>query len=154
MSNTFWVIHATRPYGVTTCRERELTLDHIHTFLTKEGRGRPPQMRDQLNVVVTSETTWTWKTIHIIHSNKANMKGWLWQPNDIRGPCGRKFPNISLTGEEKPRETSTRKLVSIGYRTRTRCVKGAHATVCSTAVDTFSYYFLQFFYFYTVYSTP
>ena len=26
-----------------------------------------------------------------IHSNKANMKWWLWRPNDIRGPCGPKF---------------------------------------------------------------
>ena len=24
------------------------------------------------------------------HSNKANMKWWLWRPNDIRGPCGPK----------------------------------------------------------------
>ena len=30
-------------------------------------------------------------TIHApIHSNKANMKEWLWRPNDIRGPCGLK----------------------------------------------------------------
>ena len=33
-------------------------------------------------------------TIHAaVHSNKANMKGWLWWPNDIRGPCG---PKASL----------------------------------------------------------
>ena len=42
----------------------------------------------------TSETAQTWKTIHtrhtLIHSNKANMKWWLWRPNDIRGPCGPK----------------------------------------------------------------
>ena len=42
----------------------------------------------------TSETTRTWKTIHTIHapiySNKADMKGWLWRRNDIRGPCGHK----------------------------------------------------------------
>ena len=30
-------------------------------------------------------------TIHApIHSNKTNMKGWLWRPHDIRGPCRRK----------------------------------------------------------------
>ena len=51
-------------------------------------------MSDQLNSGATSETTQTWKTIHTIHasihSNKANMKGLLWRPNDIRGHCGRK----------------------------------------------------------------
>ena len=83
------------PYRATTCRERELTLDHIHTFLTTQGHGGPPcRMRDQLNAGATSETTQTWKTIHTfhvtIHSNKANMKGWLWRPNYIRGPCGPK----------------------------------------------------------------
>ena len=82
------------PYRATTCRERELTLDNIHTFLTTQGHGEPPRMKDQLNAGVTSETKRTWKTIHIIHApilaNKANMKGWLWRPNDIRGPCGPK----------------------------------------------------------------
>ena len=80
------------PYRATTCRERELTLDHIHTFFDTQGHGGPPRMRDQLNAGATSETTRTWKTIHtfhsLIHSNKANMKGWLWRPNDIRTPCG------------------------------------------------------------------
>ena len=35
--------HATRPYRSTTCRGRELTLDHIHTFLTTQevGPGGP-----------------------------------------------------------------------------------------------------------------
>ena len=51
------------PYRATTCRERELTLDHIHTFLTTQGHGEPPRMREQLNAVVTSETTRTWKSI-------------------------------------------------------------------------------------------
>ena len=28
------------------------------------------------------------QTIHTpIHVNKVNMKGWLWRPNDIQGPC-------------------------------------------------------------------
>ena len=51
-------------------------------------------MRYQLNSGATSETTRTWKTIHtthaLIYSNKANMKGWLWRPNDIRVPWGPK----------------------------------------------------------------
>ena len=48
-------------------------------------------MRDQHNTGAISETTQTWKTIRTIHapihSNKANMKRWLWRPNDIRGTC-------------------------------------------------------------------
>ena len=48
---------------------------------------------------------------------------------------GLKFPDICLTGEEKPRKTSSRKPVPTGDRTRARCVTSAHATTCSTAVD-------------------
>ena len=81
-------------YRNTSCREREWTVDHIHTSFTTQGHGGPPRLRDQLNAGATSETTQTWKTIHTIHapihSNKANMKAWLWRPNDIRGPCGLK----------------------------------------------------------------
>ena len=33
-----------------------------------------------------------------------NDYGWLWWPNDIRGPRGLKLPDICLTGEEKPRK--------------------------------------------------
>ena len=48
---------------------------------------------------------------------------------------GLKFPDIGLTGEEKPRKTSPRKLVPTRDRTRARCVTSTHATTCSTAVD-------------------
>ena len=48
---------------------------------------------------------------------------------------GLKLPDICLTGEKKTRKTSPRKLVPTGDRTRARCVTGAHATVCPTAVD-------------------
>ena len=41
------------------------------------------------------------------------------------------FPDICLTGEEKPRW----KLVRTGDRSQARCVSGAHATICSTAED-------------------
>ena len=82
------------PYRATTCRERELTLDRMHTFFTTQVHGVPPRMRDQLYSGATSERTRTWKmthTIHsLIHSNKANIKGWLWRSNDIRGLCGPK----------------------------------------------------------------
>ena len=54
----------------------------------------------------------------------------------FRYRVGLKFPDISLTGKEKFREkTSPRKLVATGDRSRVRCVTGAHATACSTAVD-------------------
>ena len=61
-----------------------------------------------------------------------NDYGWWWWPNDIRGPWALKLPDICLTGEEKHRKTSPRKLVPIGDRTRARCVTGAHATTCPT----------------------
>ena len=44
---------------------------------------------------------------------------------------GLKLPDICLTGEEKPRKNLTRETC----RTRVRCVTGAHATYCPTAVD-------------------
>ena len=48
--------------------------------------------------------------------------------------CDGQIPDICLTGEEKPRKTSPKKLVPTGDRTRARCVADAHATACSTAV--------------------
>ena len=48
---------------------------------------------------------------------------------------GLKLPDICLTGEEKPRKNSPRKLVPTGDRIRASCVTGAHATACPTAVD-------------------
>ena len=47
---------------------------------------------------------------------------------------GLKFPDFRLSGEEKPRKTSPRKLVPTGDRTRARSVTSAYATTCSTAV--------------------
>ena len=82
-------------YRATTCRRSELISGPHNTFLTTQGHGGPPQMRDQLNADATSETAQTWKMIHtrstLSHSNKANIKWWLWRPDDIRGPCG---PNV------------------------------------------------------------
>ena len=48
-----------------------------------------------------------------------------------------KFPDICLTGEEKPRKNLTQETCPDRDRTRARCVTSAHATTCSTAVDTF-----------------
>ena len=115
---------------------RNHDLYHIHTFLTTQGHGGSPRMRDQL----TSETTRTWKTVYAIHtpihSNKANMKGWLWRPNDIRGLCG---PNVtwhlSYRWGKTPKKPHPGNLYLPGIRTRARCVTDAHDTACSTAVD-------------------
>ena len=46
-----------------------------------------------------------------------------------------KLPDICLTGEKNPEETSSRKLDPTGDRTRARCMTGVHATTCYTAVD-------------------
>ena len=52
---------------------------------------------------------------------------------------GLKLPDIRLMGDENPEKTSTRKLVPTGDRTRARCMTGALATSCSTAVDNNKY---------------
>ena len=69
-------------------------------------------MSDQPDAGATSETAQIWKTIHIKHTlshpNKANMEWWLRRPNDIRRSWeGLKFPDICLTGKEKPRKNLT-----------------------------------------------
>ena len=48
---------------------------------------------------------------------------------------GLKLPDICLRGRKNPEKTSPRKLFPTGDRTRARCVTSAHATTCSTAVD-------------------
>ena len=48
---------------------------------------------------------------------------------------GLKIPDICLTGEEKPRKTSPRKLVLTGDQIWAHCMTGVHATTCPTAVD-------------------
>ena len=110
----------------------------LHTFWTTQGHGGPPRMRDKLNFGATSERKQTSKTTHTIHArihfNKANMKGWLWWQNYIRG-VGLKLPDICLTGEEKPRKNYTQETCSDGDRTRARCMTSAHSTTCSTTVD-------------------
>ena len=44
---------------------------------------------------------------------------------------GLKFPDIHLTGEEKPpKKPHSRKLVLTGDQTRARCMTSAHAITC------------------------
>ena len=88
--------HAAWALQSQTCREGELALDHIHTFVATQGLGGPCRMRNQLNAGATSEATRTCKMIHTIqariHSNKVSMKGWLSWQNDIQRPCS---PEVS-----------------------------------------------------------
>ena len=64
----------------------------------------------------------TWKTIHtkhtLSHPNKANMKGWFWRPNDIRGRCGPKASWHLSYRWRKSRKKLLGKLVPTGDGTR------------------------------------
>ena len=115
-----------------------ITVDHMHIFWPhKDMEGLPGEASAQYRA--TSETPRTWKTIHTIHapihSDKVNVKGWLWRPNDIRGPCEPNFLIFVLQVRKNPKKTSPRRFVPTGHRTRARCVTDVHATACSTAVD-------------------
>ena len=136
-------LHDPRRSGLTEPRPvggENKRMDHIHTFLTTQGHRGPPRVSDQPNAGVTSETAQTWKTIHtkhtLSHPNKANMEWWLRRPNDIRGPWGPNVLTFVSQVRKNPEKTSPRKPVPTEDRTRARCVISAHATTCSTAVDT------------------
>ena len=68
--------------------------DHIRTFFDHTGTRRAsqdegsPQCRGHLR----DNTNMKDDTHHPCSRSfqLANMKGWLWRPNDIRGPCGLK----------------------------------------------------------------
>ena len=48
--------------------------------------------------------------------NKANMKGWLWRPNDIRGPCGPKASwHLSYRWGKTPRKPHPEILSRSGF---------------------------------------
>ena len=128
-----------RPYRATTCRERELTLHHIHTFLPcKDMEGLLgwgiSSMLGPLPRQHKHESRYTSSThpfIIIRRLRKDDYAGKM-----IFGDLlGLKLPDICLTGEEKPRKTSPRKLVPTGDPTRARCVTGAHTIFCSTVMN-------------------
>ena len=104
----FYVTHATWPQRATTCQERELTLNHIHTFLTTQGHGLPSRIRDQLNSGATSETSRTWwRYTSFTHPFILTRRIWK---DDYDGQLifgdlvGLKLPYILLREEEKPRK--------------------------------------------------
>ena len=99
-------------------------MDHIHTFFyyTRTWRASPDEWSAQCRGHLRDST---------------NMKDNTHQAHDIRGPCGPKiFWHLSYRWGKTPKKTSHRKLVLNEDRTRVRCVTAAHATACSTAVDT------------------
>ena len=61
----------------------------MHTFWPQKGmerRASPDEGSAQCRGHLRNNTNIKIHTIHThIHSNKTNMKGWLWRPNDIRG---------------------------------------------------------------------
>ena len=121
-------------------------MDHIHTFLTTQGHGGPPRMCDQPNAGVTSETAQTWKTIHTPSTHSVIPTRRKWNDDDggqmiLRDLGSLKFPDICLTGEEKPRKTSPRKLVSTGDRTRARGVKARMLPLAPQRWTTFVFKF-------------
>ena len=125
----------------TTCRERELTLDDIHSFLTTQVHGGPPGW-------VISSTPGPTPRQHeharryTSFTHEFILTRWIWKDvYDGQIIFGNflvdlKLPDICLTGEEKPRKKKTpRKLVPIGDWTQARCVTGAHVTACFTAIE-------------------
>ena len=145
------------PYRATACRERVLTLDNMHIFLITQGYGGSPRMRDQLNAGAISETVRKWKTSHTshasIHSNKENMKGWLWRPNDIRGPYRHKASwHMSYTWE-KLRKNLTEKTCSDPgsnpgpLRNRRACYRLLHSCGLLNVFNFLKYNFTTLYYF-------
>ena len=90
--------------------------------------GPPPRQHEHARL-------YTPITHSLIHSNKVNIKGWLWRPNNIRGPYSPKVSwHFPYRREKKNEKSSPRKLVPAGDQTQARCVTDAHATAYSTVV--------------------
>ena len=129
------------PYRATTCRGRELNYgSHTYFFfwphkdmegllgwVISQMPGPPPRQHKH-------ERQYTPSTQSVIPTRR------IWD-DDYDGQMilmdlgGIKFPDMCLTGEEKPRKTSPRKLVPNGDRTRADCIPGVHATAFSPVVD-------------------
>ena len=95
--------------------------------------GPPPRQHGH-------ETRYTPFTHSFILTGR-KWEGWLWRPNNIRGPCG---PKASWHLSYRWGNTSPRKLVANRDRTPVRCLTGAHATAFSTAVNLSIYIHLNF----------
>ena len=86
-------------------------MDHIHTLLTTQGHGEPSRMSDQPNAGPPPrqhkhDRQYTPSTHSVIPTRR------IWN-DDYDGQMifgdlgGLKFPEIYLTGEEKPRKNLT-----------------------------------------------
>ena len=128
------------PYRATTCWERELSLDHIHTFWPHKDTeglprwgissmpGPPPRQYEHER----RYTPFTHQFILTTRIWKDDYDGQIifeepWEPKDLW--------HLSYRWGKTPKKTSPRKLIPTGDRTRARCVTGAYVTACSTAVD-------------------
>ena len=86
-------------------------MDHVHTFLTTQGHRGPPRMRDSPMLGPPPrqhkhERQYTPSTHSVIPTRR------IWNDDDdvqmmFGDLVGLKFPDICLTGEEKPRKNLT-----------------------------------------------
>ena len=121
------------PYRATNCRRREL-ISGSHTYIfdhTRTRRASPDEGSAHCRGHLRHSTNM--KTIHtrhtLIHSNKANMKRWLWRLIDIRGPCGPEVSwHLSYRWGKNPEKNLTQETCTDRGSNPGRCVTGAHAT--------------------------
>ena len=88
--------------------------DHIRTRRASPDEGSAQfrsHFRDNTNMKDDSQ-----HTIHAaIHSNKANMKEWLWRPKDIRGTCRPKASwHLSYSWGQTPKKLHPGNLSRLG----------------------------------------
>ena len=93
------------PYRATTLNYGSHTyfFDRTRTWRTSPDEWTA-RMSEQLSAVATSETTQTWKMIHIIHGKKADMRRMMVAKLYSGKQVGLKLPDICLTGEKRPRK--------------------------------------------------
>ena len=100
------------PYRATTCRGRELNYGS-HTYYfdhTRTWKASPDEWSAQCRGHLRDSTNMKDSThqAHTQSSIEANMEWWLRHGQMIFGDLGGlKFPDICLTGEEKPRKNLT-----------------------------------------------
>ena len=68
----------------------------------------------------------------------------------FEGLVGLKLSDICLTGEEKSRGSLAQETCPDRGSNRVRCVSGAHATACSTAVDKYIHIYIHYINYITI----
>ena len=129
------------PYRATTCRGRELNYG-LHTYFfdhTRTWRASPDEWSDQCRGHLRDSTNMKDNT-HQAHTQSSQQGEYGIMISLVKWYSGTLGAESVLTFvlqvRKNPEETSPRKTVSTGDRTRARCVTSAHASTCSTAVDT------------------